>query len=134
MRGGTVATATTSTGSLGATGAPQKLWAAYPSSGAQTQSLLHELGASGASVTIDQQSGKPTKAIVVQFLIPILLLVCLFSLFTRLGTDGAAGGLAAFSSFTGKGRRKGKGSADRITFAHVAGARQARPELREIPR
>jgi cell division protease FtsH len=110
----------------------QQLWAAYPASGAQTQQLARELFADGATVTVDQQSSKPTKAIVVQFLIPILLLVCLFSLFTRLGADGGAGGLAAFSEFAGKGRRRGKGTRDRITFADVAGAGEALAELREI--
>jgi len=109
----------------------QKLWAAYPASGAQTQQLLRELSASGSIVAVDQQSGKPTKTIVVQFLIPILLLVCLFSLFTRLGAEGS-GGIAAFSQFTGKGRKKGKGSLDKITFADVAGAGEAVAELREI--
>ncbi len=110
----------------------EKLWAAYPASGAQTAELAKELTAGGAIVSVDQQSGKPTKAIIVQFLIPILLLVCLFSLFTRLGGDGAAGGLAAFSEFTGKGRKKGKGTRDRITFADVAGAGEALAELKEI--
>jgi cell division protease FtsH len=110
----------------------QPLWAAYPASGALTQQLLRELGASGATVVVDQQPMKGTKTIIVQFLIPILLLVCLFSLFTRVGSEGAAGGLAAFSSFTGKGRKKGKGSRDRITFADVAGAGEALAELREI--
>jgi hypothetical protein len=113
-------------------GIPQPLWAAYPASGAQTQQLLAELNKSGATVTVDQQAGKGTKTIVVQFLIPILLLVCLFSLFTRLGAEGAAGGIAAFSQFTGKGRRKGKGSTEKITFADVAGAGEAVAELREI--
>jgi cell division protease FtsH len=113
-------------------GQVQGLWAAYPGSGALTQQLLRELSASGASVTVNQQAGKGTKAIIVQFLIPILLLVCLFSLFTRVGGEGAAGGLAAFSEFTGKGRRKGKGTRDRITFADVAGAGEALAELREI--
>jgi cell division protease FtsH len=113
-------------------GLTQPLWAAYPASGAQTQQLLKELSASGATVTVDQQSGKPTEAIIVQFLIPILLLVCLFSLFTRAGADGGAGGIAAFSQFTGKGRKKGKGTADKITFADVAGAGEALAELREI--
>jgi len=111
---------------------PQQLWAAYPSSGAQTQQLARELYDSGAIVSVDQQAGKGTKAIIVQFLIPILLLVCLFSLFTRLGAEGAGGGIAAFSQFTGKGRKKGKGSADKITFADVAGAGEAVAELREI--
>jgi cell division protease FtsH len=116
-------------------GAPtgnQRLWAAYPASGAITQQLLKELTDSGAIVSVDQQSGKGTETIVVQFLIPILLLVCLFSLFTRVGGEGAAGGLAAFSEFTGKGRRKGKGTRDRITFSDVAGAGEALAELREI--
>jgi cell division protease FtsH len=113
-------------------GSPQLLWAAYPASGAQTQQLLKELSASGAIVAVDQQTSKPIEAIIVQFLIPILLLVCLFSLFTRMGADGAAGGIASFSQFTGKGRKKGKGSSDKITFADVAGAGEALAELREI--
>jgi cell division protease FtsH len=116
---------------VGPTGA-QVVWAAYPASGAQTQEIANDLYASGAVVRVDQQSGKGTKAIIVQFLIPILLLVCLFSLFTRLGAEGAGGGIAAFSQFTGKGRRKGKGTRDRITFADVAGAGEAVAELREI--
>src|ERR1700722_2874396 len=128
--------ATGSTGGKGDTEAPagtlQQLWAAYPASGAQTAQLASELNASGATVTVVQQAGTPTKVIIVQFLIPILLLVCLFSLFTRLGGDGAAGGLAAFSEFTGKGRKKGKGTRDKITFADVAGAGEALAELREI--
>jgi cell division protease FtsH len=115
-----------------AAGIVQKLWAAYPASGAQTEQLATELFNSGATVTVDQQSGKPARAIVVQFLIPILLLVCLFSLFMRVGADGGAGGLAAFSEFTGKGRKKGKGTRDRITFEDVAGAGEALAELREI--
>jgi cell division protease FtsH len=101
------------------------LWSSYPASGAQTQQLIHELEAGGAIVSVDQQAGKGTKTIIVQFLIPILLLVCLFSLFMRLGTEGAAGGIAGFSQFAGKGRKKGKGSADRITFSDVAGAGEA---------
>jgi cell division protease FtsH len=113
-------------------GPPEHLWAAYPSSGAQTQQLANELSASGATVSIDQQSGKPTKTIVVQFLIPILLLVCLFSFFMRLGGEGAAGGIAGFSEFTGKGRKKGKGKAEAITFDDVAGAGEALAELKEI--
>ncbi|HEX4482805.1 MAG TPA: ATP-dependent zinc metalloprotease FtsH [Solirubrobacteraceae bacterium] len=113
-------------------GTPEHLWAAYPASGAQTEQLADELSNSGATVSIDQQSGKPTKAIIVQFLIPILLLVCLFSLFMRFGGEGAAGGIAGFSEFTGKGRKKGKGRSEAITFDDVAGAGEALAELKEI--
>ncbi len=112
---------------------PRLLWASYPASGAITQQLLRELDESGANVAVDQQPGKGTKTIIVQFLIPILLLVCLFSLFMRLGGEGgAAGGIAGFSQFTGKGRKKGKGTSDKITFADVAGAGEALAELKEI--
>jgi cell division protease FtsH len=112
--------------------AAQLLWAAYVSSGAQTEQMLGALKASGAPIVVDQQSGKPTRQIVVQFLIPILLLVCLFALFTRIGADGGAGGISGFSRFTGKGRRKGKGTVEKTTFADVAGAGEAVAELREI--
>jgi len=128
--GATRASAVTTAESSGS--GTQDLWAAYPASGAQTAQLSQELSAGGAIVSVDQQSGKATKTIIVQFLIPILLLVCLFSLFMRLGGEGAAGGLAAFSEFTGKGKKKGKGTRDRITFADVAGAGEALAELKEI--
>ena len=110
----------------------QQLWASYPSSGSQNQALLAGLAKSGTVVIVDQQSGKALREIVVQFLIPILLLVCLFALFTRIGADGGAGGIAGFSRFTGKGKRKGKGTAEKVSFADVAGAGEAVAELREI--
>ena len=125
---GGAAAGTVPTGLVGA----KVLWASYPASGAQTQQLIRELETGGAIVSVDQQSGKETKTIIVQFLIPILLLVCLFSLFMRLGTEGAAGGIAGFSQFAGKGKKKGKGTSDRITFGDVAGAGEAVAELREI--
>ncbi len=108
------------------------VYAAYPSSDAQTNSLVKALSESGAVVTIDQQADIPSKQIMVQFLIPILLLVCLFVLFTRIGQDGGAGAFAGFSKFTGKGRKRGADAPDRTTFANVAGAGEAVAELREI--
>jgi cell division protease FtsH len=108
-------------------------WAAYPASAALTQRLQQTLEQGGAVVSIDQQSGKAPRAILVQFLLPILLLVCLFAFFMRIGgSDGGAGGIASFSKFAGKGRRKGGGSSEKITFADVAGAGEAVAELREI--
>jgi cell division protease FtsH len=139
--GGTTAAGTTSTsGQVNTTSknaplaAPAQLeyWAAYPVSGAQTQALLQTLTREGVIVNVDQQSGKAPRAILVQFLLPILMLVCLFALFMRIGGDGGAGGIAAFSEFTGKGRKKGKGKTEAITFADVAGAGEAVAELREI--
>jgi cell division protease FtsH len=115
-----------------ATPAPLEYWAAYPASGVQTQQLLQSLAAAGTVVTVDQQPGKAQRAILVQFLIPIVLLVCLFALFMRFGADGGAGGIAGFSKFTGKGKRKGKGTLHQVTFADVAGAGEAVAELREI--
>jgi cell division protease FtsH len=108
------------------------LWASYPSSGAQTAPLIATLTKSGATVTVDPQSDKPAREIVIQFLIPILLLVTLFALLTRIGADGGAGGIAGFSKFGGKGKRKGKGTLHKVTFADVAGAGEAVAELREI--
>ena len=110
----------------------REIYAAYPSSDAQTNGLVSALTKSGAVVTIDQQADIPSKQILVQFLIPILLLVCLFVLFTRLGQDGGAGAFAGFSKFTGKGRKRGAASPDRTTFDNVAGAGEAVAELREI--
>ncbi len=140
--GGTTAAGTTTSGSEQlnttsknaplATPAKLEYWAAYPVSGAQTQGLLQTLTRAGVVVNVDQQSGKAPRAILVQFLLPILLLVCLFALFMRIGADGGAGGIAAFSEFTGKGRKKGKGKTEAITFADVAGAGEAVAELREI--
>jgi cell division protease FtsH len=110
----------------------RQLYAAYPESDAQTSSMVKGLTASGAIVQVDQQWDKPAKQIVVQFLIPILLLVCLFVLFTRLGQDGGAGAFAGFSKFTGKGRKRGAAAPERTTFEDVAGAGEAVAELREI--
>jgi cell division protease FtsH len=115
------------------TKAGQTYWTAYPESGAATQQLIDTLGKNGASVSVDQQGDKATKIIIVQFLLPILLLVCLFGLIMRLmADDGGAGGIAAFSNFTGKGKKKGKGTNHKVTFDDVAGAGDAVAELREI--
>jgi cell division protease FtsH len=105
--------------------------AAYLNSGAQTQQLVAQLESGGAVVSIDQQSGKGARQIVVQFLVPILLLVCLFALFTRLGQSGGAGGIAAFSRIAGVGKRS-RTHGGRTTFADVAGVDESLVELREI--
>ena len=108
-----------------------QVYASYPSSDAATLEILNVLRKGGAEVTVDPQSSKPARQIVIQFLIPILLLVCLFAFFTRQSGDGS-NGIASFSNFRGGGRRKGKKTSATITFDSVAGAGEALAELQEI--
>ena len=108
-----------------------QLYADYPSSDAATQGLFQDLAQGSTRVQVDPQSGKSARVIVVQFLIPILILVCLFSFFMRqVGDD--SGGIGAFSAFGGKGKRRKKGEKAPITFDSVAGAGEALAELKEI--
>ena len=109
-----------------------RLHASYPSSDAATQGLIKTLQKGGARVTVDAQSDLPLRLIVIQFLIPIMLLVCLFAFFTRLGQGSDSSGIAAFSNFRGKGKRRKKGTKAPISFDSVAGAPEALVELREI--
>ncbi|PTL60632.1 ATP-dependent zinc metalloprotease FtsH [Paraconexibacter algicola] len=109
-----------------------RLYAPYPASNAQTQSLFRTLDEGGAAVTVDQQSFKGERQVIVQFLVPILLLVALFAFFTKLMNDGGAGGIAAFSNIGRKGKKKGKGTAHKVTFDDIAGVPDAVAELREI--
>ncbi|HEY6779347.1 MAG TPA: AAA family ATPase, partial [Thermoleophilaceae bacterium] len=108
----------------------EELYANYPASDVVTQQILRRLEVGDVAPVLDPQTYKPERRLVVQFLIPILLLVFLFAFLTRLNQDSGAGGIGAFSSFRGKGRRK-KGKAP-ITFASVAGAPEALVELKEI--
>ncbi|HEX7245527.1 MAG TPA: ATP-dependent zinc metalloprotease FtsH [Solirubrobacterales bacterium] len=107
-------------------------YADYPASDAATLDIYSTLSRSGAEVQIDPQSNKGARVIVVQYLIPILLLVCLFSFFMRQAAGDGSGGIGGFSSFRGKGRRRKKGEKAPITFDSVAGAGEALAELREI--
>ena len=109
-----------------------RLYADYPSSDAATQQLLGQLDRGSAQVSVNPQSGKEARIIVVQFLMPILILVFLFSFFMRQAAGSEAGGIGAFSAFGGKGKRRKKGQKAPITFDSVAGAGEALAELREI--
>ena len=104
------------------------LWATYPSADGESGQLVI-LERAGAVTDVNPQTSKELRQIVVQFLIPILLLVCLFALFTRIGqgVDGASG-LASFSRWRGTGRSDLRP----LSFADVAGATEAVVELREI--
>jgi cell division protease FtsH len=108
------------------------LYADYPASDAATQQIFETLSQGGALVAIDPQAGKSERTLVVQYLLPILILVCLFSFFMRQAGDDGSGGIGAFSDFRGKGKKRKKGEKAPITFDSVAGAGEALAELREI--
>jgi len=116
------------------TRAGQHVFAPYPKSEGETSQLINLFDKAGAQLTIDQQSGKGSRRLIVQFLLPILILVTLFTLFTLLakGASSGASAFAGFSKFGGKGRKKGQQDPDAITFKNVAGVPEALEELQEI--
>jgi cell division protease FtsH len=106
----------------------ERLWASYPHADAYTSKLLDLLTTNRVATTVDSQSSKPTLRLVVQFLLPILILVTLFALFTMLARE-QGGMIAAFSKWSGKKQKAGSGT---FSFSDVAGAPEALIELREI--
>ncbi len=104
------------------------LWASYPHADAYTNDLLDVLRRRKVPTTVDSQVGKPTLRAVLQFLLPILILVTLFAFFTVLARDKGAA-FASFSKWSGRRQKPGSG---RFTFADVAGAPEALVELREF--
>jgi cell division protease FtsH len=106
----------------------QRLWATYPHADSYTNTLLAQLQHKRVPTSVDSQALKASLRIIVQFLLPILILVCLFALFMTLARDQGAA-FAAFSKWTGQGKKPGEGD---FTFADVAGAPEALIELREV--
>jgi cell division protease FtsH len=111
----------------------EQVWAAYPSSEGQTSRLIDAMTKADAQLTVDQQNGKPSRQVVVQFLMPILILVVFFSLFTVLARgSGGAAAFAGFSKWGGKGRKKGQHDPNAVYFKDVAGVPEALEELQEV--
>ena len=106
----------------------QQVWAAYPHADPYTGTLLAQLQRHHVPTTVNPQSHKTSLRLVVQFLLPILILVTLFAFFMTLARDQGAA-FAAFSKWTGGGQKPGEGQ---FTFGDVAGAPEALIELREI--
>jgi cell division protease FtsH len=106
----------------------QRVWATYPHADSYTGATLALLQRKHVPTTVDAQSAKASLRIVVQFLLPILILVTLFAFFMTLARDQGAA-FAAFSKWTGQGQKPGEGE---FTFTDVAGAPEALIELREI--
>jgi cell division protease FtsH len=111
----------------------EQVWAAYPESEGQTNRLTDAMTKAGAQLTVDQQDAKPARRVVIQFLLPILILVVLFSLFTILAKgSGGAAAFAGFSKWGGKGRKKGQRDPNAVYFKDVAGVPEALEELQEV--
>jgi len=106
----------------------QQLWATYPHADSYTGTMLALLQRKHVPTVVDAQSKKTSLRATVQFLLPILILVTLFAFFMTLARD-QGGAFAAFSKWTGRGKKPGEGE---FTFADVAGAPEALIELREI--
>jgi cell division protease FtsH len=106
----------------------QHVWTAYPGSSAYTSQLLTLLNKNKVPTAIDSQPGKIPLRLVVQFLLPILILVTLFGMITLLARE-QGGAIAAFSKWSGRRQKAGSG---RFSFNDVAGAPEALIELREF--
>ena len=85
-------------------------WTTYPATGALQDQLLQQLGAKGADVAVDSQSGKQARRLIVQVLLPILILAALFALFMRLSQQSDAGGMGSFSRWRGRRSAIGPGN------------------------
>ena len=106
----------------------QQVWTAYPHDDAYTSQILNLLQKNNVPTIVDPQSGKPSLRLVVQFLLPILILVTLFGLITLIARE-QGGAIAAFSKWSGRRQKAGSG---RFSFNDVAGAPEALIELREF--
>jgi cell division protease FtsH len=106
-----------------------QLWAAYPHTDSYTAQLLQHMQSRHVPATVDSQTEKPILRAVVQFLLPILILVSLFAFFMLLIREKGGAAFAAFSRWTGQGQKPGTGT---FTFKDVAGAPEALIELGEI--
>ena len=104
-------------------------WSAYPHTGSYTANLLNTLQAAHVPTLVVPQSEVPLLNSVVQFLLPILILVTLFAFFMTLAREKGGAAFASFSKWTGRGQKAGSGE---LTFTDVAGAPEALIELGEI--
>src|SRR5215831_18683927 len=107
----------------------REFWSAYPHTGSYTSNLLNSLQQAHVPTVVVPQSGKPLLNSVVQFLLPILILVTLFAFFMTLSREKGGAAFASFSKWTGRGQKAGSGE---YTFSDVAGAPEALIELGEI--
>ena len=107
------------------------IWTAYPSDAGSAGPLVTQASAAGAVVTVDQQAGKATLALLAQFIIPLLLLGNLFGLFILLARGGASQVKELFA-FSKLGKQGATADANPTRFADVAASGEAIVELAEV--
>ncbi|MDQ2728877.1 MAG: ATP-dependent zinc metalloprotease FtsH [Actinomycetota bacterium] len=114
-------------------GPPTGFWTAYPRSDAATATLLTQLVNSGAKVSVDAQSTEAVVRFVAQYLLPLVILAVLFTLLLTVAGKGSSGA-GELLSFGRVGNKRHARRSERrpISFADVAGAREAIVELSEI--
>ena len=113
-----------------------RYWLAYPSSDAETGSILERLTVEGSQTQInfDHQNGKRVLRFLAQFLMPLLILAAVFGLIFLVITGSGGGGsdFLGFSKFASKVQRRKKGTKGAVTFANVAGNEESLTELQEV--
>lgn len=108
-------------------------WSTYPSSDAETTVIVQELFNGGALFDFDPQVAKGRLRFVAQFIIPLLVLATIFSLFFLIITSGGSGAadFLGFSKFASKVQRRRK-MAGAVTFKDVAAIDEGITELQEV--
>ncbi|MBJ7521799.1 MAG: AAA family ATPase [Solirubrobacteraceae bacterium] len=105
-----------------------ELWAGLPANGSSNEALQTTFAEAGVPLRFDPQSGKQARRLIVQVLLPVLILVLLFTLLARL-TQRGADDVGRFSRWR---KRRVLEPAAPTTFADVAGAPTAVAELQEL--
>ena len=106
----------------------EELWAGLPANGSNSDSLQATFQRAGTPLRFDPQSGKQARRLVVQVLLPVLILVLLFTLLARL-TQRGGDDVGRFSRWRKRGVTAPSAP---TTFADVAGAPTAVAELQEL--
>ncbi|HET7487061.1 MAG TPA: ATP-dependent zinc metalloprotease FtsH [Acidimicrobiales bacterium] len=115
-----------------ATQNPTAFWSSVPKE--LLPGLTDRLVNNGAIVKVDDQFGKATTRFLAQFVLPIVLLVVLFTLTLTL-LRGGNQAVAEFAKFGGVGDRTQDTPEDGgVTFADVGGAAEAVVETKDIVR
>ncbi|MEX2658458.1 MAG: ATP-dependent zinc metalloprotease FtsH [Acidimicrobiales bacterium] len=109
---------------------PDLFWASVPTE--LLPGVTDRLVTNGATVTVDDQAGKATIRFLAQFVLPIVLLVNLFTLLFLLTRSGGGSGLGELLRFGRVGSRGAAAPRTPASFSDVGGAPEAVVEMREL--